>query len=572
MPDENKFTLQRLTASIARIIVRLWPEETQAWGRAFAAELHEIETPLASLRWLIGGLMLLTRERFRHFLKSLARPIGVPAPNASAAFSNNSGSAPRLPRLFTALVLTVSIAFLCFPEVRASLASVINSHNRKRWNLQQWNSFRKLHKEAQTNRDPQLLAFLSLLSQEPDERMRLADEAIKKDPSLTWIDYAGSYWHYADAERSHFLSDDRIARLQEFDPQNTVPLLLAAEAISHPIKQAYWARTNGRGTALGEAPEWQREITKNTAWLATMERAFATIKFDNYAAHQFNLLRVVSNRFRLSDPDVASLFLFSHRLIDYEDINIYSDLLLERGDQAARHGDTALAAANFDKVERFAECMRQGSSLSGDRFTSGLASFQGTKASKKLKSLFEATGQPAQVQLAQLATWQDLEAQLRARPHPWFERHWTQSERAGLLINLAVLLISFFFPIALLALLSLGFAASFTRRIPGRLYRLVCLAADATPVLLACSFALLFFTYHPYARAYKSYLTSTGQVPANPEDIVIAAGVTHMLPWSAQTTLNENLDAYHFWFALTALLSVLGLFLLYRMLPRRRTA
>ena len=572
MPNEDKSNWQRLAASLARLIVLLWPDETQAWGRAFEAELSEIATPFESLRWLIGGLMLLTRERFKYFLRTLGRPLGVPAQDASSALS--AGPAPRSPRLLTALFLIVCVTFLCFSEVRASLASVLSSHIRTiaHWDPQQWNSVRKLRKEAQTNRDPQLLAFLSLLAREPEERMRLAEGAIEKDPSLMWVDYAGSYWSYADGDRRHFLSDERIARLQESDPQNAVPLLLAAEAIRHPVEQAYWA--SGKNRAYEDVPGWQREIAKNSAWLAAMDRVFAAAKFDTYLPHQIDLLRVVSNRFHVLDTDFARLILVAHRLGDYEDIGAYSDLLLERGEEAARRGDAALAAANFERVECFAQRMRAGSSLSGQRWLAWLAAKYGTKSSEKLNSLFESTGQPAQAHRAatQLASWQNLQTQLSARPHPWFERHWTQSEWAAVLINLAVLLITFFSPVAVLALLSLSFAASFTRRILGRLCRVVCLAADATPVLLASSFVLLFFANHPYAQAYKAYLTSASQMPANPEDIVIAASVAHLLPWSVQTTLNETFDAYHFWLAIIALLSVLGLFLLYRMLPRRRPA
>jgi hypothetical protein len=573
MPDERKSNWQRFAAFIARIIVRLWPEETQAWGRAFEAELPEIETPFASLRWLTGGLMLLTRERFRHFLKSLSRPIGVTAPDPSSALSVGSGPALRSPRFLTALFLIVCVTFLCFSEVRTSLASVIYSNIRTiaNWDPQQWNSVRQLHKEAQTNRDPQLLAFLSLLAQEPEERMRLAEEAIEKDPSLTWIDYAGSYWNYADADRSHFLSDERIARLQKSDPQNAALLLLTAEAIRHPVEQAYGA--SGKNTAYEAVPGWQREIAKNAAWPAAMDRAFAAAKFDTYLAHQFELLRVVSNRFHLSDTDVAYSMFFGHRLIDYEDIDAYSDLLLEHGEEAARHGDAALAAGNFERVERFAQRMRAGSSLSGDRWMTGLAANYGTKSSKRLKSLFESFGQPAQAQLAatQLASWQNLETQLRARPDPWFERHWTRTERAALLINLAGLLIALLFPLTIAVLLSVGFVASFTHRILGRLYGLVCLAADATPILLASSFALLFFAYHPYAKAYNAYLNS-GQTAANPEDIAIAAGVTHRLPWSVQMTLNETIDAYHLWLVITLVLAAVAVWLLFRMTVRRQPA
>src|SRR5260370_17135972 len=113
MPNEDKSNWQRLAASLARLIVRLWPEETQAWGRAFEAELSEIETPYESLRWLIGGLVLLTRERFKYFIRSLGRPLGVPAQDASSALS--PAPPPRSPPLLPPPFLIPSLPFLCFP-------------------------------------------------------------------------------------------------------------------------------------------------------------------------------------------------------------------------------------------------------------------------------------------------------------------------------------------------------------------------------------------------------------------------------------------------------------------------
>src|SRR5260370_7290724 len=126
MPDQDNSNWQPVAASLARLIVRLWPEETQAWGRAFEAELSEIATPYESLRWLIGGLMLLTRERFKYFLRSLARPLGVPAQDPSSALS--AGPAPRSPRLLTPLFLIVCVTFLCFSEVPAPLPSLLSTH------------------------------------------------------------------------------------------------------------------------------------------------------------------------------------------------------------------------------------------------------------------------------------------------------------------------------------------------------------------------------------------------------------------------------------------------------------
>jgi hypothetical protein len=65
MPEKCTSAWQRAAALLARIIVRLWPDQTKQWGRAFEAELSEITDPFASFRWLLGGLMLLVREGWR---------------------------------------------------------------------------------------------------------------------------------------------------------------------------------------------------------------------------------------------------------------------------------------------------------------------------------------------------------------------------------------------------------------------------------------------------------------------------------------------------------------------------
>src|SRR5215831_16324113 len=100
MPEQSLSLSQRLSAFLARGIVRLWPAETREWGLAFEAELPEITTPLASIRWVFGGAILLAKESLRSFLKSLWRPLGVPGPDASSPLPNGSGPTPRLPRVF----------------------------------------------------------------------------------------------------------------------------------------------------------------------------------------------------------------------------------------------------------------------------------------------------------------------------------------------------------------------------------------------------------------------------------------------------------------------------------------
>ena len=74
MPAQSLPLSQRFSAGLARKIVGLWPDQTKEWGRAFEAELPEITTPLASVRWVFGGAILLAKESLRSFMKSLWRP------------------------------------------------------------------------------------------------------------------------------------------------------------------------------------------------------------------------------------------------------------------------------------------------------------------------------------------------------------------------------------------------------------------------------------------------------------------------------------------------------------------
>jgi hypothetical protein len=538
----------------------LWPEETKEWGQAFEAELPEITTPLASVRWVVGGAILLARESLRYFFKSLGRPLGVPAPSASSSAPHASGPAPRLPRVFAGFFLLASLTMLCLPEIRASLASSVLFGRTRVHEYFHERLIQRLREKASANHDPQLLAFLSLVYWQDDERFRLANEAIRRDPSLTWIDYSAAWWFWSDTDRSHFLSDERIARLEAFDPQNAVPRLLRAEAISHPVR----ATTRDNGTT--KVPLWERAITKNAAWVAAMDRAFAAPQFHDYFSQQIALMRQVSERYHISGADLTSRALFANRLWDYGDIEAYSRFLIESGDKEAENGNWALATKDYEQVERFAEEIRDGSDSDWRSWPATI----GSKAAKKLQAVFEGSGHSAEAQIAasKLSGWNETIDRFQSLVQQntsggRLRRAWSKTERAGFLINIAVLLVVVVFPVTLLALLSVGLASSFSRRILGRMYGVVCLAADAAPVALALSFALLFYAYHPYAHPFQN--------AATPEDMMAAAGVAHTLPMTARfLVLRLEIESgVYFWTAFTVVLCLLAAFLLVRMVARR---
>ena len=180
---------QKLSASAASVIVRLWPTESKNWAHAFAAELSEIETPFEASRWLLGGFMLLTRERFKSFFRSLTRPVGIPAGGNLELFAKQSARVPRTPRIVTIAFLLASCAILLHPEVRTAVRSIVRGYINPKEDTSRWSSVRQLRKDAEISQDPKLFALLSLLSDDDAHRSRLADRAIALDPSLTWIDY-----------------------------------------------------------------------------------------------------------------------------------------------------------------------------------------------------------------------------------------------------------------------------------------------------------------------------------------------------------------------------------------------
>lgn len=564
MAPQSLSLSQKLSAFLARKIVWLWPKETKEWGLAFEAELPEIAAPFASARWVMGGAALLARESFRSFLKSLWRPLGVAAPRDPSVFAGTGGPAPRLPRLFAGLFLFASLAMLCLPDVRASLGSSMLFRRSKIHEYFLERNIQNLREKARSNHDPQLLAFLSLALWYEKDHLALADEAIRRDPTLTWVDYSTAWWFWSDTDQSHFLSDERIARSQAFDPQNAAPLLLTAMLISHPLM----AHADTSHDTL-EEHAWEREIAKNPAWVAAMDRAFSAPQFHDYSAQQVDLVRQVRARYHISEPEIVLDALYAtYKINDYSNIEAYSRFLVQRGDEAAQRKDWSRAIEDYEKVEQFAE-----------RIPGGVAYRQasvariGGPAAKKLLAAFQALGRTADAEIAarKLARWDDasdkFQSALQQIGSEKSRKSWSKTERAGVLINLAVLLITGVFPVAAAALLSVGFAASLSQRIFGRLYRLVCLAADAAPVALVLSFALLLFVYHPYAHPFQNVQSREG--------LIAATRVAFELPRAVWLVLFDTIythGRYYFWVGLTGLLPLLVFFLIYRMVPKHRNS
>lgn len=552
MTAQSKPLWRRISAALATAIVRTWPPEIRDWGSAFAAELHEIENPFSAFRWLLGGLMLVTRERFKYFLRSFGRPVGVPAGSSLELNRKLSGRVPRTPRIVTFILLLATAGILLHPEVRTSLRTTIRSYVNPDENTSRWYSVRQLRKEVAVSHDPKLLALLSLVSTDEAESSRLSDEAIARDASFTWLDFENAH---PNSNPWHPIGAPNIKRLQAWDPDNAVVWLLSAEITfeSHLAK-----------SIPGIATDTERNIPDSpyrAEWAAGMSRAFEAAKYDNYSNNVAQLIREVSGSHSKLDPDITAYILPKERIPNLLNIRTYGDWLLLEGKKAEQRGEFSTARKDYWQVMRFGGMMRQRNVFPVE-WLIGVA--LGKHATGMLQPLLEKTGraQEAQILGLQMTEW-DTTVGSAAWSNRWFTLEWS-----GFTIQLVSIL---FLILAIISVLSFLVLLATHRTSPRKrtsLFVFACWSVDAGPLgLLLCGTAL-FFLYHPFAQTYNRFIFSPNLTP-DLQELQEALFVTH---FSLASGFDRSASTFHFWIAITSGLILLMVSVITHMVLRRQSS
>jgi hypothetical protein len=549
--------------TVARAIVRIWPRESRQWGQAFAAELPSIETATAVTSWLIGGVMLLLREWFKHAWRALFRPIGSSHnDNHAAAFTPRYSRTLRTP-LWLILALTLSsAALLLHPEVRQVLRNLRYTYTQSGLNPSEWSSVKTLRRISESNRDPQLLALLSLLSDNDDQRLQLSDEAIAEDPSLTWLDYEQSLLPIDALTRQHYLSKQRLDRLIQWDPQNAVPHLLAAEIISNPQRrETFDAVMFGKPT-----PDWKTKIAGNPGWNSEMHKAFTAPKYDSYTPQLVKLIRDVSSRFSVNDPNIAVQLLTRKRLPQYDVLRAYADLMIDRGAAFEKNQKTEQAIAAYSDVLQFAERMSLDKEIPAEE---GFARQIGLQACEKLLPIYTSAGRASEASPIQfqMAEWKPERQPklMRYIPVRYADSPWSSIAWSGLIIQLAGLSLLWIVPVATISLLLVLSRKKTPAENRTASDFIASLGADAGPWLLFATTVLLYLTYHPYAKICTAFLTDNFAAP-DIETFMTAAIVPDVVPYYAVFIQYP----YSIWFGITSLLSLILIFVLWHMLLRSK--
>ena len=486
---------------------------------------------------------------FRAFFANLFR---LPAARNEPTLTGSAPTPPRLPWKRAVMCLAISGALLFVPDLRQGLRVIFSSW-RDEFRTQDGTAiWGKVGREADNNGDAAAMAVASMRMSSVegvhfDDAVRLAEHAVAKDPSLTWI-------YYFLAERrndSRFRGSphpELIQRLQNWDPQNAVPYLAEADEIALLHEQdPQWRR---RGSKEAEISDIRR---RDPRWLAMMDRAFGASAYDAYFARRLDLDLQVMQRIGIIDPQLATTSYFSADVLPrLQNMREYADWRFAQGEEAERAGHWEDAAIEYWGVAQFGQRVCLGHKGNTDVEVVIARGLQ-EESFKHLPPVLLELGRPQEAQVvAYAAQLQRMEnEETAAHDKSEMQRLMTFSLANGLFVHLcAVLSAASIFLIAVA-----GFTFAVERAAQSRFVRL---GLTYGPLLLVLSITGLLFAYHPYAAYYRSYLANpSAQDQESILDVFLVSGVPQYV--HSQSFLG-NIHIY-FWWAIIATGCAIGIWL-----------
>jgi len=508
------------------------------------------------MRWALGGVMLFTRAWLDHLLRSWNRPAGIPETGPLATLAESARRVPRTPRFVTALLLLASLAILMVPDAREAMRASFEAWTRSRWEMRAA-TLAQVRQATERNRDAQAMALIALVSQDRAERIRMAEEAVRLDPSLTWI-YAEVWTQDNRTSCCHsFLPLAWIEALEKWDPENAVPRLIAADQALTQF-DADWTKNGYRGWYENSAEKY---LKGNAQWLAAMDFAFQAPKYESYYRNRWELYRDVSRRYGFRDTGMAHEVLLLLPLNRIEDAEVYSSILLERGEEAEKAGRKQEAEKLYSRPLRVSELMGAQSHADYERNAWARIALG---AMTRLEPLLAKSGRNAEA--ASLRS--RIEATQAGFLPPSPEREWAWSETGweGLTIRFltAAVLLLFALSVASLWAINIG------RRAESRGRAFWSIGVDLCPILLLVASAGLYVAYRPVGLVYEQYMSWTLPI-YNFRTLLYALRTPYESP-DGMVWFYSYFDPYHYWMAAIVALSIVALYIVFRRTQRKAEA
>ena len=526
---------------LLRSSLDLAPAQVRPWGDGMLAELRFVEGSWASLSWAVGGTCLLLKHSLISFFAGSG---GGSAAREPLAGFDEEGGMKKLAAWVAGLSAAMSLLLLLSPVFRQGLR-VVESSWRTAFSrpLMSERERKSLAQRARAEHDARTLAFLALQSHPTEESVRLADEAVKLDPGLTWVYASLEVRHRKNPE-----SDRWVEQLNQWDPDNAVPKLVVAGRI---CDETFLRVPFGQVEA---------SLAANRQWRDAMAAAFRSPRYDSYFGKLFDLDRDVMTRRGLDQPMAVMGALAVFGFPNLGSLQAYEKILLAEGKKFESAGDLKRASESYWTVVRFAQLMQLHSSTDLERLVAAHMLAEGSAPLKTIAQRQGATDESAalayqveQWSTAQESWWDD---------HFWREAYLWNARIAGdsslvLVLSLGLVLVSVLY----LGIRRLRSLPSSNRRL-----RLAQGMAVAGAAGLLVSSLTLFLSYRPFAEIYSHFLEQRG-----------AHGVRSMTPffdfWGPSTDIMRFVEfrpfAVSFWYAFIAA-GLIALTLMTKRLVQRR--
>ena len=461
---------------------------------------------------------------------------------------------PRM-RIISWVLFTLSLAFFFVQDFRWALKMPYVEWKNSPDALEvPPGQLQALAERAKQSRDAESLAFVALHSS-LNEDVALANQAVALDPSVTWI-----YLHLAYKRR---FSDqpwksaafaptlnDWTVKLEAFDSQNAAPYLLEAEAIRD--------RTKSFPEFHPPVPPDKGEaVSKQTAWVAAMEKAYSAPRYDSYNVRRFNLERKVLLANGWVSPEKVLLLAISAPIPNLLNVRSYANYkvhYLAPQAEAAKHHDEALR--QLYSTALFGQRLQvEGGTLIEQLIGAAVDHI----ASEPLEAELKKAGQNDQAELVAFSY------RRFRRDHPESSHRDPLASSSNqlwaiLAAHILALLVAFFGVATLLCGLYLNAKRWIRVQKRGHIFQFVTGMVNYLAVLLFVSCAGLFLVCVPYATNLHYYMTAQGEM-RNLEPLF-----TNVYPflasdwqWGDSDLLMSPVHHYLYWAGLgLVLLALLG--------------
>ncbi len=529
----------RAATLVLESAILIAPVDSREWGQAMLSELAHIKNPWAAFAWALGGSAVLVK---RSLICLLTFGRSGRAPDFGCGNNAQEDSMRKAALLVTCgCILSVMLLFAA-PAFRQAFALSLAPWH---WVFKQsaandQEGLHKLAQRAEEKRDAEGIAFCAMRMWNGRESARLAEEAVRLDPNLTWIYAVVAVRHSELPEVNQW-----VPHLEQLDPHNTLPYLITAESrdILHVIREDI--KTHGDF----HDPEWQ----------AAMAAAFQATTLDDYLDRVNALEGKVITRYGLTSPDMvlpASVSTYSLPTYTFQDCSLYAKSILEPRQESEGKSEQSTAMDKYWSVAHYGQMIE---SQAHSKYGQSVGKHLQRLAYRKLQAAAEKEGNHFEAE--HFAYLLDLGQPKKSEDNPigftWGLRRasvaeWSAAQvvRSGLMMFVCAACVALAGGLIVRKRRNAG-TANLPRRAPAAALGI----AGAAGLLL--SSVTLYLTYHPYALILDQVLAGDW---THVDDLqALVSSVRGMPPvplgvgWRPYE-FHSNLNfAFYFWLAVIAL-------------------